>query len=77
MTTLLHFLSARAVNEARQEWQANQEQELNLALEEASAQLVDKFDEQKREAVEMALREAKVKLGFYVRYKRKNANTDI
>lgn len=49
------------MSDARQQWQANQDQELSRTLEEASAQLVDKFDEQKREAVEMALREAKVR----------------
>lgn len=56
------FDVARAVAEARHHWQTNQDEELNKALEEASAQLVDKFDIEKREAVEMALREAKVRL---------------
>lgn len=57
---MVYFVIARAVAEARQEWQSCQEDELNRALEEAGAQLAEKFDEQKHEAVEMALREAKV-----------------
>ncbi|EDO46525.1 predicted protein [Nematostella vectensis] len=50
---------ARAVADARQEWASTQEQEVTRALETAHSELVDEFDQRTREAVEMAVMQAK------------------
>ena len=52
--------TAMAVDLARQEWSANKEDELNRVLESASSQLVEQFEEQKKEALEKAIGEARV-----------------
>ena len=53
---------AVAVEMARQEWNAKQRDELNVALEATNAQLMKQFEEQKKEAVEKAVSKAKVRL---------------
>ena len=46
---------------ARLEWTARKEDELNRVLESASSQLVEQFEEQKKEALEKAIGEARVR----------------
>ena len=46
---------------ARLEWTARKEDELNRVLETASSQLVEQFEEQKKEALETAIGEARVR----------------
>lgn len=46
---------------ARLEWTARKEDELNRVLETASSQLVEQFEEQKKEALEKAIGEARVR----------------
>lgn len=53
---------AVAVEMARQEWNAKQKDELNVALEATNAQLMKQFEEQKKEAVEKAVSKARVRL---------------
>lgn len=53
---------AVAVEMARQEWNAKQKDELNVALEATNAQLMKHFEEQKKEAVENAVSKARVRL---------------
>lgn len=50
-----------AVDDARQEWTARKEDEVNRVLESASSQLVEQFEEQKKEALEKAIGEARVR----------------
>ena len=50
-----------AVDAARLEWTARKEHELNRVLESASSQLVEQFEEQKKEALEKAIDEARVR----------------
>lgn len=49
-----------AVDVAKQEWTSRKEDEVNRVLESASSQLVEQFEEQKKEALEKAVGEAKV-----------------
>lgn len=49
-----------AVDLARQEWASRKEDEVNLVLESASSQLVEQFEQQKKEAMEKAVGEARV-----------------
>jgi len=49
------------VDAARLEWTAKKEDELNRALESASSQLVEQFEEQKKEALEKAIGDARVR----------------
>lgn len=53
---------AVAVEMARQEWNAKQKDELNVALEARNVQLMKQFEEQKKEAVEKAVSKARVRL---------------
>lgn len=53
---------AVAVEMARQEWNAKQRDEINVALEATNAQLMKQFEEQKKEAVEKAIAKARVRL---------------
>ena len=46
---------------ARLEWTARKEDELNRVLESASSQLVEQFEEQKKDALEKAIGEARVR----------------
>ena len=48
------------MNEAQREWSSKQEKEFSDTLESARSQLVSQFEQQKRDAVKHALREAKV-----------------
>ena len=50
-----------AVDLARQEWASRKEDEVNLVLESASSQLVEQFEQQKKEAMEKAVGEARVR----------------
>lgn len=50
-----------AVDAARLEWTARKEDEVNRVLENASSQLVEQFEEQKKEALEKAIDEARVR----------------
>lgn len=50
-----------AVDAARLEWTARKEDELKRVLESASSQLVEQFEEQKKEALEKAIGEARVR----------------
>ena len=50
-----------AVDAARLEWTARKEDELNRVLESTSSQLVEQFEEQKKEASEKAIGEARVR----------------
>ena len=51
-----------AVDAARLEWTARKEDEVNRVLESASSQLVEQFEEQKKEALEKAIGEARVRI---------------
>lgn len=50
-----------AMDLARQEWGAKKEDELNRVLESASSQLAEQFEKQKKEALEKAVGEARVR----------------
>lgn len=50
-----------AMDAARLEWTARKEDEVNRVLENASSQLVEQFEEQKQEALEKAIDEARVR----------------
>ena len=49
------------VDLAKQGWMSRKEDEVNQVLESASSQLVEQFEQQKKEAVEKAVGEARVK----------------
>ena len=61
MSPSCHWCTAMAVDAARLEWTARKEDELNRALESASSQLVEQFEEQKKESLEKAIGEARVR----------------
>ena len=51
-----------AVEKARHEWNSRKKDEVDLALESTSSQLVKQFEKQKKEAVEKAIGEARVRI---------------
>ena len=53
--------TAMAVDLAKQGWMSRKEDEVNQVLESASSQLVEQFEQQKKEAVEKAVGKARVK----------------
>lgn len=61
MSPFCYWYTAIAVDAARLEWTARKEDELNRVLESASSQLVEQFEEQKKEALEKAISEARVR----------------
>lgn len=60
IVVLLTLSTAMAVDLAKQGWMSRKEDEVNLVLESASSQLVERFEQQKKEAVEKAVGEAQV-----------------
>lgn len=61
IVVLFTVSTAMAVDLAKQGWMSRKEDEVNLVLESASSQLVEQFEQQKKEAVEKAVGEARVK----------------
>ena len=61
IVVLFTLSTAMAVDLAKQGWMSRKEDEVNLVLESASSQLVEQFEQQKKEAVEKAVGEAQVK----------------
>ena len=51
-----------AVETARHEWNSRKKDEVDLALESTSSQLVKQFEKQNKEAVEKAVGEARVRI---------------
>lgn len=61
IVVLFTVSTAMAVDLAKQGWMSRKEDEVNQVLESASSQLVEQFEQQKKEAVEKAVGEARVK----------------
>ena len=61
IVVLFTLSTAMAVDLAKQGWMSRKEDEMNQVLESASSQLVEQFEQQKKEAVEKAVGEARVK----------------
>ena len=61
IVVLFTVSTAMAVDLATQGWMSRKEDEVNQVLESASSQLVEQFEQQKKEAVEKAVGEARVK----------------
>ena len=61
IVVLFTLSTAMAVDLAKQGWMSRKEDEVNQVLESASSQLVEQFEQQKKEAVEKAVGEARVK----------------
>lgn len=61
IVVLFTVSTAMAVDLAKQGWMSRKEDEVNQVLESASSQLVEQFEQQKKEAVEKAVGEAQVK----------------
>ena len=66
-----------AMDAVRLEWTARKEDEVNRVLENASSQLVEQFEEQKQEALEKAIDEARVRTLVERRFCRNNLTSLI